>query len=319
MKSTLVFFEELSTLINSGTGVVEAVRTMADYLHDPRLRQTVASIKNELSRGNSLSGALARFPMLFPEWQINIIKYSEAGGILKDGLEKVLVQLRNDLAIKRTLLIGLAYPVLLFHIAVVLLPIASCINSGFCSYFTQVVMVLLPVYGVAFGLYGIKKALQIFLTYQHDIAAVYFPLLGRFFKSLCLARFIGVLQALCAAGVDIITGWRIAADSCGNIYLRDLLMQGMPLIKKGGSLSEAFFAAGVFPRKTLSMIAVGEKSGAIDVVLGRIATYAKQERETAVALFLTIVPVVVYIAVAVYIGYRVVSFYSGYFTKILNY
>jgi len=319
IKPTLIFYDELADLINSGISVIEAMQTIAECVRNPHVKKQAAAIKSDLSRGATLSEALSKFPASFASWQINIIKYSEASGTLKKGLGKIVEALKADYAIRRKLLVGLAYPVLLFHLAVFLLPLSVLIKGSLTAYLAQVGMVIVSAYLVLFVAYGLKRAVASLFFRQYCALVLYFPFWGRFIKSLHLARFVSVLECLCAAGVNISQGWKIAAESCDNLILADILLKGLPVVNQGGTLHAAFAATRVFPAKTLSLVAIGEKGGTIDVVLGRIALYAQQENETVVNMLLTVIPVVIYLLVAGYIGYRVIAFYSEYFSKITAY
>ena len=319
IKPTLIFYEELADLINSGISVVEVMQTIEQSARNARVKEQAAAIKHDLMRGSTLSEALAKFPAVFSAWQVNIVKYSETSGTLKKGLLKIVEHLKADYAIRRKLLVGLAYPVLLFHLAIFLLPVAALLKDGAAAYLSQVGMIIVPVYLCLLAAYGLKRLIVSIFVRQYCTFVLYFPFWGRFVKSLHLARFTGVLECLCGAGVNIAQGWKIAAQSCDNVVLADILLKGLPVVTQGGTLHAAFAATKVFPAKTLSLVAIGEKGGSLDVMLGRIATYSQQENETVVNLLLTVIPVLIYVLVAGYIGYRVISFYTEYFNKITTY
>jgi type II secretory pathway component PulF len=317
LKSSLVFYEELSTLIASGTNVVEAFNVMSEFLHDTEFKKVALGIKARLAQGNSLAAAMADFSQCFPAWQRNIVKYGELSGTMKTAVANIAEQLRKEYQMRRKLVMGLAYPVLLLHLAIFLLPIASCAGAGggMHAYLPQVFKVIVPLYLFIFAAFFIKNILARVFSYQYDFFIVSFPFTGRLVKAVSLAKFVGVLQCLCAAGVNVIEGWSIAAASCENLFMKGILLRGAGVVKSGGTLGAAFSATGAFDGKTLSLIAIGEKAGTIDAVLGRVAFYAHQENETAMNLILMIIPVFIYVAVAAYIGWKVIAFYSDYFAK----
>ena len=117
--------------------------------------------------------------------------------------------------------------------------------------------------------------------------------------------------------MDITQGYRIAAASCDNEIIKNSLLKGLPLIKEGKSLKDAFIISGMFSHKILSMIAVGEESGSIEAILEKISLYSEKETGLIIGIVLTVIPVFVYLAVAGYIAYRIISFYSNYFSQIL--
>jgi type IV pilus assembly protein PilC len=319
IKPTLIFYEELADLINSGITVIEAMQTIEQSVRNARVKARAVAIKRDLMHGLTLSEALVKFPDAFAIWQINIIKYSETSGTLKKGLFKIVENLKADYAIRRKLLVGLAYPVLLFHLAIFLLPVSALLQKGAGAYLSQVGMIIVPVYLCLFAAYGLKRLIASAFVRPYCALVLCVPFWGKFVRSLHLARFTGVLECLCGAGVNIAQGWRIAAESCDNVVLSNILLKGLPVLNQGGTLHAAFAATKVFSAKTLSLVAIGEKSGSLESTLGRIVVYAQQENETVVNLLLTVAPVLIYVVVAGYIGYRVISFYSDYFAKITTY
>ncbi len=314
---SLFFYDELSTLINSGVSVQEALQIMVQHTRNVRVQAVAVAVKGDIIQGKTLSEALAGFDTVFASWQVNIVKYSETSGTLKAGLLKIVTILRADADIRRKLIFGLTYPVILLHLAILLLPLASTAGRFGWPYISQVFMVLIPLYAILLAAYGIRTLLTMFFIEQYSAVILWIPIWGRFVKSLHLTRFLGVLSCLCGAGVNIVQGWKVAAGSCDNVTVATRLLNGLAPIGRGGTLSEAFSATRLFPAKTVSIVTIGEKSGSIDAVLARLEVYAEQENEKALNLFLTAVPIVVYLAVSAYIGQRVIAFYTDYFAKLL--
>ena len=110
LKLLMIFYQELSTLVASGVNVVEAMEILSQHAGNPRLRKASGHIKEIVARGDSLNAALSQFPLLFPPWHINLIKYSEVSGTLSKGLQKIADYLEKDYDYQRKLIAGLAYP-----------------------------------------------------------------------------------------------------------------------------------------------------------------------------------------------------------------
>jgi type IV pilus assembly protein PilC len=144
------------------------------------------------------------------------------------------------------------------------------------------------------------------------------PMIGNIVRQFALARFVRALQVLSASGVSIISGWQMAAESCGNNPVKSSLLSGLPLLQEGQGLSKAFIQARVFPASMIGLISSAEKSGSIAQTLNTIATYSEKENETAIAVLTRIIPLVVYLLIAAFIGLRIVSFYLGYFNQIFS-
>ncbi|MFH0790164.1 MAG: type II secretion system F family protein [Candidatus Omnitrophota bacterium] len=284
-----------------------------------RLKSVVLAVKQYLLEGNSLSDAFAVFPGIFPAWQVNLIKYSETGGRITEGLTRLADHLERDYALQQNIIVGLAYPVLLLHAAVFLLPLVN-IACGIGAYIAGVLKLIIPLYGFIFLIYFSGRMLR-FPQFRSvvDGFILGIPVFGNIARQLALTQFIRALQCLCASGVAIITGWKMAAEACGNKVIKDAVLNGLEAIEHGQEISKAFIQARVFSAEMISMITAAEKSGSLVHILNTIATYSEKENETAVAVLVSTIPIFVYLVIAGFIGFRIISFYLSYFNKILSF
>jgi len=310
-------------MVSSGVPIVETMSILAEQEESLQLRQTASRIKEALNKGNNLGDAFAQFPDMFPDIHINIIRYSETAGRLSQGLESLADYLEKEYSIRQELLKELAYPVVLLHAAMFLLPIVDSIgcgtSCGLPGYIHGVLSVFLPVYSVVFLGYIITCG-QANARFRRalDFFVVSIPRIGILVKQFALAKFIRVLQILSASGVTIITSWQMAAESCGNAAIKAALLNGLPVIEKGGGLRDACSATQMFSGSVIGMIAVAEKSGSMVQTLNTIASYSEKENETSAAMLLKIIPFFIYAAVAGFIALRIISFYTAYFNKIFS-
>lgn len=320
LKFLLLFYQELVTLINSGINVMEAMDVLSGDSGNSRLQNIALTIKHDLLSGESLSDSLYKFPGIFPCWHADIIRYSEAAGKLGSGLQKLIDYLEKSADIQRKLIIGLAYPVILLHIAVFLFPVASLFTGGgIFAYIWQVIKVIIPLYSVFFLTYILKKFFGSVFKQWTDSFTLQIPGLGSLIRHLNLAKFIRALQCLYDSGVNVMQGWRMSVEACDNISVKRSLLKGLPVIEKGGQLREAFTASRMFSAKMLGLITAGERSGAIGSILDKIAVYFEKETEMVINTFLSVFPVIAYLGVAAYIAFKVISFYMGYFSQINSY
>lgn len=315
----MLFYRELAQLTGAGVPIIEAVETLHKYGGHPGFNRVIGLIKRELAAGTSLGEAFALFPDVFPVLHANIIKYSEASGRLVQGITGLADYLEKEYAMQQSLIVGLAYPVILLHAAMFLFPIINAVGCKRGGYIGGFLEIFIPVYGGIFSIYlifsmrgseGFKTGLDNF------ILAI--PKIGNIARQFALARFIRALQALSASGVSILSGWKMAGDSCGNNAVRNAILAGLPLLQSGQSLSQAFIHTRIFPSSIISLIATAEKSGNIVQVLNTIANYAEKENDTAIAVLTSIIPVLVYLLIAGFIALRIVSFYTGYFNSIFT-
>jgi len=319
LKLLCSFYRELATMIRSNLGVVEAVDTLSEHFGQARIAGVAKDIKQRLAGGSTLSDALSGQDDLFARWQIDIVKYSELAGRLAEGLERICAQLDKDYDVQKKIILALAYPAVLLHIAIFGLPLASLFIGNPSDYFTQVLKIIVPLYGIIFlsrflrGLI-VKSGAKNF----YDRFMLGIPLFGNLFRQFALVRFVRALKCLFESGVSIVQAWRTAAQSCPNDFLRAALLRGTPVIEKGGSLTQAFVITGVFSAKTTGMLASGEKSGSIDKMLESIAIYSEKESDMMVGILLVTLPVLIYLMVAGYIAMRVIVFYTNYFNQVFS-
>jgi type IV pilus assembly protein PilC len=315
----MLFYRELAQLISSGVTIIEAMDILSNQGGRTGFNKVLEGIKQDLSAGSSLGEAFSHYPEMFPLLHINMIRYSETSGRLSSGIESLANYLEKEYAMQQSLMVGLAYPVLLLHAAMFLLPIVNGVSCGAGGYLGGFLSIFIPVYGLGFVVYlalrmrkneGFKTGLDGFILGM--------PVIGNIARQFALARFVRALQVLSASGVGIVNGWDMASQSCGNNLIRDSLLTGLPLLQEGQGISKAFIRAGVFPASMIGLIVSAEKSGSIVQTLNTIAGYSEKENDTAMAVLTRVIPVLVYLLIAGFIGFRVISFYLGYFNRIFT-
>lgn len=305
-------------MVSSGVGVIEAMNVISGYRRHSHLKEIIIKIKQDVTKGSPLGDSLAQYPHFFPSWQINIVKYSQDAGSLPGGLQQIVKYLQRDVEIKKRLMAGLAYPVILLHLAIFLLPISELVNTGLGGYSWEVIKVLTFLYGTILIFYWLDKFFTANYKSSIDRFALQIPVFGGLIKQLELSKFIRALQCMYNAGVNITQSWRIASRDCSNVVLRNFLLQAVGVIKKGDSLIKAFTVSGVFSPRMISMIAAGENSGNIGKSLEVLAVNFEKQTDTVIGTLLVVVPVIVYMGVVLYIGYKIISFYLNYFSNILG-
>lgn len=316
----MLFYRELAQLVSSGVTIIEAMDILSKQGGYSQLNRVIGQIKQELAAGSSLGEAFSRFPDVFPALHASIIRYSETSGRLAQGITSLADYLEKEYAMQQSLIVGLAYPVILLHVAMFLLPIVNAVSCGAGGYIFGFLSIFIPVYGLAYLIYLVLRMRknEAFKT-SCDGFILAIPRIGDIVRQFALAKFIRALQVLSASGVSIISGWKMAGESCGNNAVRDALLTGLPLLQEGQSLSQAFIQARVFPPSMIGLITAAERSGSIVQTLNTIASYSEKENETAIAVLTRIIPVFVYLLIAGFIGLRIISFYLGYFNRIFTF
>ncbi|MDD5348307.1 MAG: type II secretion system F family protein [Candidatus Omnitrophica bacterium] len=320
----MLFYRQLSQLLASGVSAIEAFGILESQPGPARLRNVIVRIKQSLVAGSSLADAFAYFPDFFPALHVNIIRYSEKAGRLAQGVGSLAQYLEKDYAAQQRIAVGLAYPALLLHAAMFLLPIVNavgCSGCGIAGYLKGFLAMAIPVYGVLFLIWWAVRQRERSPQFRRglDDFLLVIPRVGDLVRSFSLTRFIRAMQSLCSSGVSIVSAWRLSCDACGNEVIKERLLRGLELIGQGQLLSRAFMQAETFPPHIIGMIATAEKSGSIVQTLDTLAAMCERENETAITVLTVAVPVIFYILIAGFIAFRVVSFYAGYYNRIFSF
>jgi type IV pilus assembly protein PilC len=214
----------------------------------------------------------------------------------------------------------LLYPVVLFHLAVLLFPFAQFFVSGnWQRYLAQTLGVLLPVYALVFAaIYAAQSRHGESWRSLVEGVLTPIPILGAGRRCLALARLAAALEALLSAGVTIIEAWELAAAASGSPLLRRTVLAWRGSLNAGQTPAEVLRASGQFPDLFASQYSSGEISGKLDEVLRRLHGYYQDEGTRKLHAVAMWTPRAFYLAVALIIAYRVVSFYIGYFNQLQN-
>lgn len=316
----MLFYRELAQLTGAGITIIEAMESLHKHGDYPSFSRVIDLIRRKLATGTSLGEAFALFPDVFPAVHANIIKYSESAGRIVQGITDLADYMEKEYAMQQNLIVGLAYPVILLHVAMFLLPVINAVGCKKGGYIAGFLGIFIPVYGGIFLSYLVfsgGKSERLKTGLDNFILAI--PKIGNIARQFALTRFIRALQSLSASGVSIVSGWKMAAEGCGNSALRDSILTALPLLESGKSLSQAFIHTCVFPANMISLIATAEKSGTIVSVLSTIANYTEKENNTAIAVLNGIIPVLLYLLITGFIALRIISFYTGYFNNISSF
>ncbi len=317
IKKLEMFYREFATMLNSGIDIIKAADIVSTHAKDKELKAISSDIRRHLAGGGTLSEAISEFPQSFPKWHFNIIRHSEIGGKLDEGLFTIADYLQKDYDVQKKLIIGLAYPFILLHLAIFLFPLAQLITGDPLGYFFQVFNVFLALYSIFFLIYLLKRLFYLdSIKRFYDAFILKVPVFGGLYRRVSLARFIRSLKCLYDSGVNITISWQNAVDICTNDFIKQSLLRALPIIEQGGQISEAFDRAKVFPEKVIAMIVAAQESGSLDDILEKIAQYYESENEMVVGVLLVTIPLFFYVMVACYIGYRIISFYLGYFERL---
>ncbi len=314
------FYYQLAQYTAAGVTLTAALDQLSRKPPARSYRVPAQALLGHLAQGETLTDALSRMGNWLPAFDIALLHAGEQSGRL-DACFRLLSDYYQDRArIARQLIADLAYPVALFHFAVFLLPFSAFFLSGdWKRYLLQTLGVVLPIYAlIALVTYAAQsrhgERWRAFMeALLHRV-----PVLGRARRSLALSRLAAALEALLSAGVTIVEAWELAANACGSPALRRTVLGWRPLVDAGQTPAEVVTASRRFPELFSSQYSSGEISGKLEENLKRLHQYYNEEGSRKLHALAQWTPRLVYLAIVLFIGYRVIHFWMGYFQEVQN-
>jgi len=319
-----VFARQLATMINAGVPLVRCLNILAEQLENPRLREVVQKIRQDVEAGSTFSAALEKYPKIFSNLFINLVKAGEAGGIIDEILERLAAYLEASEQLRQKVKGALTYPVVILVIAVgVVVFLITFVLPSFQSIFESMGSVELPlptkillavsdfmqryiylIFGACVaGFIAVKK---FFETKQGsriwDTNILKIPAIGMMLRKVAIAKFTRTLGTLIASGVPILQALEVTAATAGNVVVSDAIEKARMGIREGESIAEPLKASNVFPPMVVQMIAVGEETGELDAMLTKIADFYDTEVDTAIKGLTSIIEPVIIVFLGVVVG-----------------
>ena len=311
-------YHQLAQLTAAGLGLVHAVEQLQRHPPARSYRQPLGRLLAELAQGFTFSESMHRAGNWATAFDIALLEAGERSGRL-DACFRVLADYYSDRArLARQMIADLAYPAFLLHFAVFIFPFPKLFLSGnWVSYVAQTLGILIPIYALlALVIYAAQgKHGETWRSFIERIIRP-IPVLGSARRELALSRLAMALEALISAGVSIIEGWELAATVSGSPALRRVVYAWGPDVRAGATPAEALNASGRFPDLFANQYMSGEVSGKLDEVLRRLHTYYQEEGTRKMRAVAQWTPRLIYLMVALGIGYYIIKFWSRYFGEV---
>jgi type IV pilus assembly protein PilC len=314
-ETLVVFTRQFSTMIGAGIPVLECLTILQEQAEDPGFKIVLGKVVEDVRSGNDLSQALSRHPRCFERIYVNMIKAGEASGQLDTILQRLADYLENSEKLRREIKGAMTYPVIslvmIFGITIFLLIFIIPQFQGIFKTLkvelplpTVIVLAISKImtnYFLQFGIMVVGVVLIISWWKSTDAGGYVFdrvllklPIFGDLFKKVALSRFSRTFATLLRSGVPILGALEIVASTAGNRVVEEAVNNAREAIRQGESLAKPLGQSVVFPPMVVRMIAIGEKSGALEQLLEKIAEFYDQQVEATVeALTSLIEPVMI--------------------------
>ena len=330
-KDITVFCRQLATMMSSGVPLVQSFEIVGRGHANKAMQQLILSIKGDIEAGGALAESLAKHPLQFNELFVSLVTAGEHAGILEDILHKLATYMEKTEALKSKIKGAMFYPVAVVVVAfvitcILLIFVIPQFEELFSSFgadlpaLTRMVidmskwfqekwwLLLIVIGGSVFGLMELKKRS---LKFAHllDRALLKVPVLGDILNKSAIARFARTLATMFAAGTPLVEAMTSVAGACGNILYYNAVMKMRDEIATGTQLQVTMRDVGLFPNMVVQMVAIGEESGALDAMLGKVADWFEQEVDDAVDSLTSLLEPIIMAVLGVVIGGLVIAMY----------
>jgi type IV pilus assembly protein PilC len=329
-KSLQIFSRQFATMIEAGLNVVGALVILEEQTDDQALAFVVQELRKDVEGGQLLSEAMARHPKVFSRLYISMVEAGEAAGILDIVLDRVAFQIEKQEAIRRRIKGAMIYPTMVIIFAtLVLAGMLMFLVPVFVKIFGQLggqlptltlyvvgasnilkskpyVLLLIPA-----GVFGFKKWKATEHGRQNwDKFKLKLPMkIGDTVLKVTMARFSRTLSTLVAAGVDIIKALEITGQTAGNWVIEDALAGVRQKVHEGVPIAQPLVENDIFPPMVAQMVKIGEETGELEKMLGKIADFYEDEVDAAVSSLSSLVEPIMMIGVGIMVGIVIIAMY----------
>jgi type IV pilus assembly protein PilC len=326
-----VFSRQLATMMAAGIPMVQAFEIIGNGHEKPAMQKLVLDVKNNIEGGSTLHESLAKYPLHFDNLFVNLVEAGEQAGALETLLDKIATYKEKTEALKKKIKKALFYPIAVLCVAVIVslillifvIPQFESLFKGFGAdlpAFTQMVVnlsrfvqhqgwwcAILIGGGFWAFFYFLKRSRKMQLAMDRIMLKM--PIIGPILVKSAIARYARTLSTMFAAGVPLVEAMGSVAGATGNIVYEEAVYRMKDEVATGGRLQRAMENTGLFPNMVIQMIAVGEESGALDTMSGKVAEFYEAEVDNAVDSMSSLLEPMIMAILGVLVGGMVIAMY----------
>ena len=337
-KDIVVFTRQFSTMINAGLPLVQALEILSTQVENKAFGKIIGQVKTDVESGLTYADSLKKHPKIFSELYANMVAAGEAGGILDTILNRLAAYIEKAMKLKKKVKGAMVYPAVISTVAVLVIVIIMVfVVPTFSRMFAQLGGTLpLPTRmvigfskfvagtGGIVSLVSIIAAVVFIIQFKRtekgkkmiDFILLKLPIFGTLLNKVAVAKFTRTLGTLVSSGVPILDGLEITAKTSGNKVVEQAIMGVRKEVVGGKTIAEPIKKAKVFPPMVTHMIAVGESTGALDTMLGKIADFYDDEVDAAVTNLTAMMEPLLMVFLGTTVGFIVVAMYLPIFKLI---
>jgi type IV pilus assembly protein PilC len=330
-KDLTLFTRQLATMMKAGVPLLQSFDIVGKGHANPSMSKLIMDLRADIETGTSLNNAFRKYPLYFDPLFCNLVGAGEQAGILEDLLTRLAIYKEKTLALKSKIKGALMYPCAILAIAfivtaVIMIWVVPAFKSVFSSFGANLPAPTLIVMGISdfvvqwwyiifgsiFGaLYFFFQAWRRSLKVQQamDRILLRIPVFGEVVRKATIARWTRTLSTMFAAGVPLVEALDSVGGASGNNVYLEATKKIQTEVSTGTSLTVAMQNANVFPNMVTQMVAIGEESGALDGMLGKVADFYEEEVDEAVKSLSSLMEPMIMVILGVLIGGLVVAMY----------
>lgn len=332
----VIYCRQFATLIRAGISIVEATNILTNQTESKKLKEILIQVEYDIRGGTSFSEAVAKHPKAFPPLFVNMIRAGELTGSLDDTLDKLANYFEKQDSLKKKIQSTLAYPIVLsvLIVGVVIFLMVSIIPQFAGIYdsldselpgITQVVLnasdftqkfwwiILLGTASVIGGLMFVYQTNAQF-KYSVHVMLLKVPIFGKLLQKAAIARMTRTLSSLFTSSVPILQALGIVAKVVDNPVISKVVLESKDNLEAGGTLSEPLKQHWVFPPIVHQMTAIGEQTGTLDYMLGKVADFYEEDVDRTVDTLKSLIEPLMIIVLALVVGFIVAAIIIPMFT-----
>ncbi len=340
LKDLSIFCRQFSTMIDAGVSLVRSLDVLGEQTANPKLKRILREIQVEVESGQTLSKSLAKYPNVFSNLFIGLVRAGEIGGVLEEALQRLSHFLEKDMELRRKVQAALTYPVIVVFVAMaIVMGLCTFIVPKFVELFRDLGVKQLPWMTqvlVDFSDFMLHKwyfmiigVLLVWFSFKYfystkigrrvlDRIKLKVPVFGPLGHKVCLARFSRTLSTLLVSGVPILQAMETVAGTIGNEIISEAIMNARARIREGDRINEPLEKSRMFPPMVVHMISIGEESGALDQMLSKIAEFYEGEVEATLQSLTSAIEPVMIVVLGVVVAFIVIAMFAPLLSVITN-
>lgn len=306
LKDLVVFTRQLSTMISAGVPLTRAFATLHTQTENKYFKTVIINISKDIEGGNSLADSLEKYPNVFSEVYVNMVRAGEAGGILDEILGRLATQVEKDATIRKKIKSASAYPTVIFSITIVAffgimivvipklgkiitdlggpdakLPVYTQAMLGASGFMQKNAILIIVVFAIT--IYLLRRYIKTPAgKYKFHALLLKTPIIKNVISKIAIARFSRTFASLMSSGVTVLDALEVTGSAIGNKVIEKELRNAAKEVRNGKQLSEPLSKSAYFPPIVAQMLAIGEETGQIDTILIKVADFYEEEVDAVI-------------------------------------